>query len=207
MRSTEPIPGNPWPRDMVISVDNPHHLELLLFIRQAWDVGRETAVPELDPVPDVGGSVMPDTVSRDEWKRRWQREWARAWDWYGVHDPSARPTPEDMRAIWVPGQPLHPALPPRWEVEYGMDGIDQESFTDWSRGLEPPLGQPLEETPERVSLPALIEAWQTGLQCIVVLPYAGYFAKRITRRHLAVSPSTRADPDEYRRALATPYQS
>jgi hypothetical protein len=206
MRSTEPIPGNPWPHDMVLSIDQPHHLQLLLFIREAWDVGSDTAVPPLDPVPDVGSSAMPGTASRAEWKRRWQNEWARAWDWYNVHDPSARPTQADLVALWRPGQPLHPALPPRWDVEYGMDGVDQEAFTAWSMRLQPPLGQPFAETPERVSLPALIPAWQTGLQCIIVLPYAGHFAKRITPRHLAVSPSTRADDEQYSRALATPYQ-
>jgi hypothetical protein len=207
MRSTEPIAGNPWPHDMVISIDCPHHLQLLLFIREAWDVGRDTAVPLLDPVPDVGNAAMPGTASRAEWERRWHSEWVRAWDWYDVHDPSAHPTQADLMAIWRPGQPLHPALPPRWDVEYGTDGVDQDAFSAWSMQLDPPVGRPLEEEPERVSLPTLIQAWQTGLQCIIVVPYAGYFANRVTRRHLAVSPSTRADATQYSTALAMPDQA
>ena len=57
--------------------------------------------------------------------------------------------------------------------------------------------------PEPQSLPALIAAWEGGLDTVIVLPYAGYFARRVTQRHLAVSAATRNDPDSYSRALGT----
>ncbi|WP_434619689.1 hypothetical protein [Arthrobacter sp. A5] len=47
----------------------------------------------------------------------------------------------------------------------------------------------------------LIPAWESGLDTIIVIPYDGYFAQRVTRRRLAVSRSTRIDPDSYSRAL------
>jgi hypothetical protein len=59
------------------------------------------------------------------------------------------------------------------------------------------------ESPEPRSLPALIAAWQGGLDTVIVLPYAGFFARRITKRHLAVSAAARNDPESYSRALGT----
>jgi hypothetical protein len=57
--------------------------------------------------------------------------------------------------------------------------------------------------PEPQSLPALVAAWKGGLDTVIVLPYSGYFARRITSRHLAVSAATRNDPVSYSRALGT----
>ena len=56
---------------------------------------------------------------------------------------------------------------------------------------------------ERQNLPDLVPAWESGLDTVIVLPYAGYFAQRMTRHHLAVSAATRNDPDTYSRALKT----
>jgi hypothetical protein len=57
------------------------------------------------------------------------------------------------------------------------------------------------DSPEDQSLPALIAAWQGGVDSVIVLPYEGYFARRITARHLAVSATTRNEPAAYGRAL------
>ena len=59
----------------------------------------------------------------------------------------------------------------------------------------------IQESPERLSLPALIEAWRSGLDTIITLPYRGFYARRITGRHLVVSTRTRLDPDMYSLAL------
>lgn len=80
-----------------------------------------------------------------------------------------------------------------------MAGIDRDAFNAWSSSLSPIPPKDL----ERQSLPDLIPAWESGLDTIVVLPYAGYFARRITRRHLAVSAATRNDPASYAMALQT----
>lgn len=39
------------------------------------------------------------------------------------------------------------------------------------------------------------------MDTVIVLPYAGEFSRRISRRHLVVSALTRNDPGSYSRAL------
>ncbi|WP_427016355.1 hypothetical protein ACQCSX_16565 [Pseudarthrobacter sp. P1] len=210
MRLLHPRPGNPWPHDMVISVDEgPFHICQLLYIRSAWGIADDVDVPALDPVPDPGTSAPPATASLDEWSARWAVAWQRAWDWYGIPEPRPwrpdhLPTQELMRSLSVPGQPLHPLVPPFWQAEYGDAGIDRDAYGPWQNSLHPiPEPHRVEETPERLSLPALIEAWRGGLDTVVTLPYRGFYARRITRRHLAVSTATRLDPEMYSRALGT----
>jgi hypothetical protein len=198
--------GNPWPYDMVISVDaHPGHLVMLLFVRVAWRLAPDADIPDLDPVPDVGTSEVPTTASRPVWEQRWGRAWERAWAWYPIEDArnQPRPTPELLARLSQPGQGLHPVIPPHWLVEHGTDGLDMAAHRRWSQGLVPGTLGPLDEQPERVCLPALIDAWHGGLDTIVTLPYAGYYAQRITTRHLVVSATTRNDPASYASALAT----
>jgi hypothetical protein len=107
------------------------------------------------------------------------------------------PTQEIMREVFQPGRELHPLIPPLWTTEYDWDGLDREAFNTWDRSLSPLI--PTDE--ERRNLSDLIPAWESGLDTVVVLPYAGYFAKRITRRHLAVSAATRNEPATYSKAL------
>ncbi|MGN7200414.1 hypothetical protein [Arthrobacter sp. SAFR-044] len=57
------------------------------------------------------------------------------------------------------------------------------------------------KTPNDRSFPALIPAWESGIDSIIVLPYRGYFARRITRRHVVVSAEVRSTPEQYSRAL------
>lgn len=210
MRSKEPLPHNPWPHDMVIRVDDsPHHLTILLFIRHAWGIAANADVPGLQPVPDSGSSQLPDSADRSEWEARWHHAWGRAWDWYAVEDPEPKrlPTPELIRDVWRPGQGLNPVIPPIWQAEYGWAGIDPDAYSTWQQQCSPHAYAPprriAAELPEPRSLPALIAAWEGGLDSVIVVPYAGFFARRITRRHLAVSATTRNDPGSYTRALQT----
>ena len=208
MRFTEPMPHNPWPHDMVIRVDdNPQHLTVLLFIRQAWGIAAGTDVPALSPVPEGGASRLPAVPDRNAWEVRWHRAWERAWDWYAVQepDPTVRPTPGYIREFSRPGRDLNPLIPPFWQTEYGWEGIDGDAYRDWQGQCRPQAhGQPprkAADSPEPQSLPALVAAWRNGLDTVVVLPYAGFFARRITNRHLAVSAETRNDPAGYTQAL------
>ena len=50
----------------------------------------------------------------------------------------------------------------------------------------------------------LTSLWRDGLESIVQLPYAGFFAERIDPATLVVSRVARHDPELYRRALAAP---
>lgn len=211
MRFTEPVANNPWPNDMVIHVDDsPQHLTVLLFVRHTWGIAAGADVPPLDPVPHAGASQLPEVPGRTEWEARWHRAWKRAWDWYSVQepDPTVHPTPGLLREFAQPGRDLNPWVPPFWQAEYGWDGIDGDAYRDWLRRCSPhayglpPLRPPrAAASPEPLSLPALITAWEGGLDTVVVLPYAGFFARRITNRHLAVSAVTRKDPASYTRAL------
>jgi hypothetical protein len=206
MRSHEEIPGNPWPHDMVIRIDTPHHLAGLLFVRHAWNLARNTEVPELDPVPAIGTSALPASASPAEWSARWERAWRRAWDWYDIEEMHHRlPTQDLLRSLSRPGQELSPSVPPMWGVEHGDEGIDREALSRWERSLDDDHSLPFAEHPERRNLEALIPAWQAGLESIIVLPYHGYFARRVTQRHLAVSKATRDDPALYDLALSTVY--
>lgn len=210
MRFTQPVPHNPWPHDMVIRVDDtPQHLTVLLFIRQAWGVAANADVPPLAPVPDIGASRLPGVPGRKEWEARWHLAWERAWDWYAVEDPEPAklPTPELIRDASQPGQGLNPVIPPMWQVDYGWAGIDPDAYSTWQHQCSPhayaPPRRSAAELPEPRSLPALIAAWEGGMDSVIVLPYAGFFARRITNRHLAVSAVTRNDPASYTRALET----
>jgi hypothetical protein len=203
VRSLWPLPANPWPHGMVISVDDlPHPVIELLFIRSAWGIAQDLELPALDPQPRAGNSAVPETASRDDWSQRWKHQWQRIWDWYVIHDPGIHPTQEQLRSMSRPGQPLNSIFPPFWAAEHGDAGIDHDALRDWENLLMPRhLRHSLEEEPERVCLPALIKAWETGIEEIVTPPYAGYFAQRLSRKVLVVSAATRADPGLYKRAL------
>src|SRR4051812_26560471 len=81
MRSSEPISGNPWPQDMVISVqDSPDALLSLLWVREAWrlEPDGDDLPPGLintpTPVPEPARAAAPITTWRDAWPELW-----RAW--------------------------------------------------------------------------------------------------------------------------------
>lgn len=91
---------------------------------------------------------------------------------------------------------------------YWADGVDDRAVGQW-RDAQLRLAQlghlvPLNEHPERRSLPALISAWESGLTRIVQLPYEGYFADRISRQCLVVSEQARHDAGLYDKALPEP---
>jgi hypothetical protein len=200
MQWNTPMPENPWPQDMLISVDDhPLAINQLLFVRHAWSIAENIELPPLSPAPGRGISKVPPSASIDEWSDRWRIAWDRAWDWYKIQDPdrTKHPTPELMREVLRPGQDLDPLIPPLWTTEYDWEGLDGDAFSNWQRDLSqiPPSDV------ERRVLPDLIPAWGSGMDTVIVVPFAGYFAKRITRRHLAVSASTRNSPTTYSRAL------
>lgn len=208
MRLLGRAPDNPWPNDMAIRVeDTPHHLTILLFIRHAWGIAADVDVPRLDPLPEVGLSRIPETAAPAGWDARWRRAWKRAWDWYSVEepDPTIHPTPEYIRAASQPGHALDPLIPPFWQADHGWEGIDVHAYNAWEMASSPrAYARPRRNaaaSPEPQSLAALIAAWESGLDTVVVLPYEGYFARRLTVRHLAVSAATRNEPVAYSRAL------
>lgn len=177
--------------------DLPHNLTLLLFVRQAWSIAPDMDIPPLSPEPDCGQSSLPKSADVATWDHRWRTAWHQAWSWYEIEDPTHHPTPAEMREFSNSSQELNPFIPPFWTQQYGSEGLDQGAYQAWEQRLMPKFPQDAEPR----SLQELIPAWKSGIDTIIVLPYNGYFAQRLTRRHLVVSAETRNNPEQYSRAL------
>lgn len=200
MRRTHPIPGDPWPHDMVLRIeDEPRELTSLLFVREAWGLGID-GVPALDQALDVGTSARPEGLDEKATVERWRAEWARVWPRFAALREAMRAPEKDMmrllREIASDGQDAGSLA--------DADGIDREAFEAWHVTLRDDHRAPLAEHPERIAVEALTAAWRDGLESIVQLPYAGYSAERIDASTLVVSRTARHDPELYRRALAAP---
>lgn len=200
MRSSHPDPSNPWPHDMVLRIDEPRELTSLLFVREAWRLPIDD-VPALDGAPDVGTSARPAGLGDAEAVERWRAEWMLAWPRIAVLREAMRAPDEEemMRRLREIAVAMQAA-----EDLSAEAGIDREAFEAWHATLHDDRRLPLAEHPERICVTALADAWRTGLESIVQLPYAGYSAERIDAATLVVSRTARHDPELYRRALTAP---
>jgi hypothetical protein len=204
MQASEPIPGEPWPHAMAITVTDASSLLFLLFVRSAWRIST-SGVPELETEPALGASGRPPEIDPLVAEIQWHTEWDRAWQEFaprnhGVHAPDAATqrmldTLSDEE-LWE-ATSTHPS-------DFWDEGVDRDALGEWEHSLRDNLELPLDQHPERRALPALIEAWRTGLNTIIELPFAGYYADRIDRERLVVSLRTRRDPMLYAKALRTP---
>ena len=209
MRSSAPIPGNPWPHDMVITVeDDPHALVDLLWIRETWSlkpVGDD--LPPLLSDASVGAHTEADTSGRIG---TWQEAWRAMWEACLRHAGRVRGGAlfEQLRET-ADGSAertelLHQLIGPSWRDEFGDDAFTDQ-YETWNlakfdaRSRRRP--QSLEEEPERVSLAALIPAWHAGLSTIVVIPCLGSYTRVIGEHALMVTSETRDDPNRYSQAL------
>jgi hypothetical protein len=198
MQWSKLLPQNPWPHDMVIRInDTPHHLTLLLFVREAWSIAGDLDIPPLNPAPDRGNSRMPASADAATWGKRWKTAWDQAWSWYEIEDPTHHPTSAEMKEAEDLSRGLSPFIPPFWTQRYEWEGLDRDAYQVWDQGLIPKFPH----DGERRSLQALIPAWKSGIDTIIVLPYKGYFAQRLSQRHLVVSADVRNNPERYSRAL------
>ena len=75
MRASGPLPGNPWPRDMSIVVeDDLQPLLDLLWVREAWNLS--PVVLDLPPLlVDDSGRAQGKTATSDE-STAWSDEWS-----------------------------------------------------------------------------------------------------------------------------------
>ncbi|NQX13339.1 hypothetical protein HQQ80_17060 [Microbacteriaceae bacterium VKM Ac-2855] len=202
MRTSQPDPSNPWPHDMLLSIDTPNSLLKLLFIRHAWrlDIGE---VPELDEAPPIGDSALPAGVDATEAAERWRAEWRRAWSAFDPRDRVVREPDEDTARLLrelsddelVDAYSTQPSA--FWD-----GGMDADAYGAWVMRPDELHAMPLEQQPERRNLAALIPAWRSGLRTIIELPYAGPFADRLHPETLVVSRRTRRDPELYTAALS-----
>jgi hypothetical protein len=188
MQSNLPVPGDPWPHDMVIRVsDDDPFLTGLLLVRAAWRLQIE-GVPHLDDAVNVNVSGRPEGQRSVDLERDWMTDWKLAWQRYddeSTHKLSATLAVRfwGESAIWREG--IDAAS--QWYWRAAVEGSDRHLRWD--------------ETPEHQSLPALVHAWKHGLTTIIQLPYAGPYAARLNRGHLVVSRHTRMDRELYSEAL------
>lgn len=203
MRSSDSMPGNPWPHDMSITIeDAPTFLSELLFVRSAWGLD-PAGVPRLDREPDPGTSTRPRRPAVDELERLWLIDWQRAWTQF-QDDPGEGRIPDEnelRRIAEASDEELQEVYSTRPSAIW-YTGMDGEAANKWRVSLVNYHRKSLPETPEQLALPALIHAWHHGIDTIIQLPYRGHYARRLSRRNLLVSQETRHNPDLYTEALA-----
>lgn len=138
MRSDKPMPGNPWPREMMITVeDRPSTLLELLWIREAYDLHFDNHdMPPLlaDPPVAANGPALIEST-RVTWEQAWPRLW-RAVAQHAGHDQdprhferlhkTANGSPERL-------QLLQEIVGPSWRDEFGDAAFDDTSYREWSQ--------------------------------------------------------------------------
>ena len=209
MRSSVPMPGSPWPHDMLITVDEDlNTLVDLLWVREAWN---------LNPVGDDLPALLSDdsvrahapTGSTDApaaWVEAWPGMWNACMHHAGLLQDS---TVFDRLQHTLDGSPeranlLASLVGPSWKSSFGDEAFTEEKKT-WNRSQFQARRQrrptSLADDPERLSLSALIPAWQAGLTKIVTIPCQGSYTRVIGQHTLLVTDETRDDHERYSEAL------
>lgn len=211
MRSTEPIPGNPWPHDMSFTIDDrPTDLLDLLWLREAYELQPrgEDLPPRLVDTP-----ASAETSISAEVRAEWEASWPRVWHAVAAHT-GAEVEPdlfEDLQRTTDGSvgraELLRKIIGPTWQEEFGREAFENSSYDAWvQRGLEAHMAnvrEKLANSPEHRDLTELIAAWRAGLTKIVTIPCGGEYTRRITANALLVTDATREDSARYRVALAT----
>ncbi len=210
MRSSGPMPGNPWPQDMVLTVEDGSNLLLdLLWIREAWSL-RPTG-DDLPPLLSDGSVRAHARTESSDRVARWREAWPSMWR-DGVRHTGEL---QDEAALFGRLQVSADGSPERaellaetpgfsWRGEFGDEAFTHD-YDNWQQArfqaAAHPNSRSLDEEPERVSLAAVIPAWRAGLGKIVVIPCTGSHTRVIGRRALLVTEETREDPRRYSEAL------
>lgn len=208
MRSSVPIPGDPWPHDMVITVDDdPGSLVELLWIREAW--GLKPVGDDLPPLlvdPPQLGTNEDEEFDVGAWEAAWPEIWVTVLRHAGeIRDPGLfeavhkAADNSDERAKLIAR-----ITGPSWRDRFAGAGLG-ERYQAWTasrfRELVPRPLVSFEDQPERQPLDALITAWRRGLTKIVTIPCRGEFTRVIGEHSLLVTDETRNDVDMLSAAL------
>ncbi len=210
MQSSRPMPGNPWPREMLITIEDDSHVLLeLLWIREAWGLDPSGVdLPPLlsdPPTPPLASAVARDRVAT------WQAAWPAMWDACIHHAGLVRDSTLFERLHETPGgsqereQMLRELFGPSWREAFGDEALT-EQYTAWAEARFEAQSRhhsrSLYEDPERVSLAALIPDWRAGLSKIVTIPCQGSYTRIIGPHALLVTEETRNNARTYSNALA-----
>jgi hypothetical protein len=194
---------------MVITIeDDPHALVELLWIREAWEL--QVAGDDLPPLlsdSSVGAHTEANPSGRIAlWQDAWPAIWEACLDHAGqVRDGGLfERLHETADGSAERAELLHRLIGPTWRDTFG-----DEAFTHGYRGWNQANAQARSrsrprfpsENPERVSLDALIPAWQAGLSKIVVIPCRGTYTRVIGQHALLVTAETRDHSQRYGEAL------
>jgi hypothetical protein len=208
VRSSVPIPGEPWPHDMVITVDDDlGSLVELLWIREAW--GLKPVGDDLPPLlvnPPQLGTIEDEEFDVGAWQAAWPELWIAALHHAGeIRDPglfaALHMTADNSTER---AQLVARLTGPSWRGRFDGAALD-ERYQAWTASrFREPVPRPLasfEDQPERQSLDALISAWRRGLTKIVTIPCRGEFTRVIGEHSLVVTEETRNDVDMFSAAL------
>jgi hypothetical protein len=206
MRSSEAIPGNRWPHDMALEIDeSPHALLDLLWLREACGL-RPTGL-DLPPRLVVPPVPLPDAPA----SRTWEAAWPFVWD--EVLEHAGRPRQSELLQELIDLPPsaadraarIKAFIGPTWRDRFGDEVFDDDGYRRWvAEDAEQRLADYVEyeRSPEWVALSAMIPAWEAGLVKVVTIPCVGEFTRVVGRSALLLTAATRDDPEAYRAALA-----
>ncbi|WP_158251781.1 hypothetical protein [Cryobacterium sp. M15] len=209
LRSSFRMLGNPWPRDMVITVDDDADtLVDLLWIRETWNLQSISAdFPPLLSDDSVRAHARTETSDAAKtWLDAWPVIWNACIHHAGLLQDS---TIFAQLRQTTDGSPeradlLARLVGPSWSGSFGDDAFTAE-YETWNlarfqaRTQRHPLS--VGNDPERLSLQALIPAWRTGLSKIVTIPCQGSYTRVIGQHTLLVTDETRDDHQRYSEAL------
>ena len=212
MRSREPIPAEPWPHDMLITVDDqPGSLLDLLWIRQAHQL--QPRGDDLPPLLSETPMVVRDPAVDAETRVAWEEVWPYLWHAAAAHaggESDPRLFEEIQRTVdgsTERADLLRRIVGPNWRDHCGDDAFHSASYRTWSDAAAharlAAVPARLADSPERRILPVLIRSWQAGLTKIVTIPCRGEFTRTVSRNGLLLTNTSRDDIDGYQRALRT----
>jgi hypothetical protein len=202
MQSLDGITRDGWPHEMVIASEvNERVLTELLFVRSAWGLDVTSATPEAEPAP--ASTLNLSDTERPGLAAEWVRRWDVAVNWAArsvQRGPKLQQLMSDLDNI--DAEALSKLLAPTWAEITEDKRFDHDALIEWQGRLPEYFDLPLSETPERRSLPALVEAWRRGLKTLIVVPVAGDYAEQIGDSAILLSHRSYADPALFAAALA-----
>ena len=201
--------GNPWPHDMVVTIDDdPDTLVELLWVRERWNLHPvDDDLPPFLSDESVRAHAQTETPNATTiWRDAWPAVWNSCIHHAGLVDDS---TIFDLIRETPDGSPeradlLARLVGPSWSRTVS-DNVSTEEYEPWklvqfqARAYRRPIS--MAESPERMSLPALIPAWRAGLEKIVTIPCQGSYTRIIGEHTLLVTDQTRDDHQQYSEAL------
>lgn len=190
---------------MTITIeDSPVALLELLWVREAW--GLDPGSPS--PPPLLAGPVR---LRQAPGPAEWERAWPELWEECVLHaavdaGPILQRLLSTADASPERAELLDSLLGPSWHRRFGDESVG-EPFAAWQQERHGALlktsAVPIDETPERRSLDALVPAWEAGLTKVVTIPCRGEYTRVVAESTLIITEADRREPDRYADALAT----